>query len=418
MKISEAIQQAVPELTKIFAEWWNSKGKNQVDLEDPDTRQTAENYIGYVKDKSLLFDETAVQTSSDWESFLWNAYTNRQEKGPIEGEIVFGSTSFSAEEPDEEQEIPDFTPSVPQTLPEAETPQEPAEPEALPEEPQAEPEMIPEEEQIEETPEPEPEDLPEEEPQPLPEEEDEEPAEQQADEQENPDIPKEDVFEFVDRMQPEIEGTTEEPQAQASGDVPSTEEPGEAAQPEEAQEEIPEAGTTDVPAEDEPAEEEVQETPQPEEKPVDIPAEKPHVVSECVQQFLFSDEEMGIVRKKAAEKLSGLPVARHHAFDDALFALQSGLKVNLYGPAGSGRHTLAQQLREECGSEPKVGETRESGYANFLVDYDPELEAKVCPKAHQLAENLRAAGTEVLLAQCIVIEKLLPLGEQKAVSAI
>lgn len=409
MKISEAIQQAVHELTKIFAEWWNSKGKNQVDLEDPDTRQTAENYIGYVKDKSLLFDETAVQTSSDWESFLWNAYTNRQEKGPIEGEIVFGSTSFSAEEPDGEQEIPDFTPSVPQTLPEAETSQEPAEeePEMIPEEPQAESETLPEEEQIEE------------EPQPLPEEEeDEEPAEQQADEEtENPDIPKEDVFEFVDRMQTEPEDT-EEPQAQASGDVPSTEEPEESAQPEEAQEEIPEAGTPDVPAEDEPAEEEVKETPQPEEKPVDIPAEKPHVVSECVQQFLFSDEEMGIVRKKAAEKLSGLPVARHHAFDDALFALQSGLKVNLYGPAGSGRHTLAQQLREECGSEPKVSETRESGYANFLVDYDPELEAKVCPKAHQLAENLRAAGTEVLLAQCIVIEKLLPLGEQKAVSAI
>jgi ABC-type multidrug transport system fused ATPase/permease subunit len=436
MTISEAIQQAVPELTKTFAEWWNSKGKNQIDLEDPDTRQTAESYIGYVKDKSLLFDETAVQTASDWESFLWNAYTNRQEKGHIEGEIVFGNTSFSADDPEEDQEIPDFTPSVPQSLPEAEKVAEPED----------EPEELPEEEAFEEpeyTPEPEPEveeeiqedaeesEVPEEteeveedfgqieesteEPRytPEPEEDDED-----DDIPEN-DIPKQDVFDYVESQAEEASATdgTEEQQAEAGSEAPSDETLDTADEEAPCQADMPEAGTQLDVESDEPAKA-TDDNGESAPTTVDTPAEKPHIVGECVQQFLFSDEEMGIVRKKAAEKLASLPIARHQVFDDALFALQSGLKVNLYGPAGSGRHTLAHQLKEECGTEPKVSLDREAGYANFLVGYDAKLEEKICPKAHPVAENLRAAGTDVLLAQCIVIEKLLPLGEQKAISAI
>ena len=98
-----------------------------------------------------------------------------------------------------------------------------------------------------------------------------------------------------------------------------------------------------------------------------------------------------------------------YATHDMLFAI---------GPAGSGKRTLARQLKEECGSEPECSEEKKSGYANFPVGYDEKLEAQVCPKAHQTAVNLRAAGTDVTLAQCIIIEKLLPLGEQKAISAI
>ena len=427
MTINEAITMDVPQLAQLFADWWNSKKEKKIDLNDQDSRQTLENYIGYVRDKSLLFDEGAAEMTAEWETFLWNAYTNRQNRPPVEGEIVFGSSSFEPEDPEtqedetEEPAVAGDEPSeeeseeeqVEDEEPEEETPEESApvmdafdytpmeDEETETEQPAGEPDEEPRTE----------EQLPEEETSETDESEqaDDEPERLSGEESETEELPEEEADE------PEVEELPEEEDEAEPAELPA-EEPELPAEEPEAGEETP--GQIEAIAEGaskEPAAEAKSEEPAQE---VDRQADKPHIVRQCVQQFLFSDEEMGIVRRKAASRLSKLPVARHQVFDDALFALESGLKVNLYGPAGSGKRTLARQLKEECGSEPECSEEKKSGYANFPVGYDEKLEAQVCPKAHQTAVNLRAAGTDVTLAQCIIIEKLLPLGEQKAISAI
>ena len=440
MKISEAILLDTAKLTELFASWWNSRKSNGINLDDPDVRQMVENYVGMTKDKSLLFDEAAADTSTDWESFLWNVYTNRQGKGPIDGEITYGSSSFSADDSEDDEDFPTFGDVTPESSIEN-TDDEPApQQDELEDEKPEDPEDVTEEaeepaeviDEPEETAEPEPAPA-EESVEQLPQEIETVPAVPVGEENAT------DVFDYVEALddEPEAPVETEDPAPEpAEEEIPDEEDSSDEVE-EEPVEEIQVAEEPE--SVEEPAQEQVEtETPAAEaaedidekevaatadtadEKaaaPVEVRTEKPHTVKARVQEFLFTDEEMGIVRQKAAKKLS-LPVARHHAFDDALFALRSGLKVHLYGAKGSGRSTLARQLEEECGIRPSVGDDKESGCANFLVDYDEKLESEICPEAHSIAVGLRAAGTPVTLAQCIVIEKLLPLGQEKAISAI
>ena len=444
MRISEAILLDTAKLTELFASWWNSRKSNEINIGDPDVKQMVENYVGMTKDKSLLFDESAADTSTDWESFLWNVYTNRQGKGPIDGEITYGNSSFSADESEDDEDFPTFGDVTPESstgntaeevAPQQDEPEdgEPEDPEDVTEEAE---EIIDEPEETE----PEPEEAIEPEPAPAGESVEELPQEIET----VPAVPvgeeyATDVFDYVETLEnePEAPVETEDPAPEPEDEDDQTEEdpsdegeeePAEeiqvAEEPESVEEPAQEQVETETPAaeaaEDTDEQEPAATADTADEKaaaPVEVRTEKPHTVKARVQEFLFTDEEMGIVRQKAAKKLS-LPVARHHAFDDALFALRSGLKVHLYGAKGSGRSTLARQLEEECGIKPSVGDDKEAGCANFLVDYDEKLESEICPEAHRIATGLRAAGTPVTLAQCIVIEKLLPLGQEKAISAI